>query len=133
MRTPGERVIQRIKQKRIVAMRTGHPTHSRHIIRRHGAAATGWRARAGRQVDDALAVGPRTRDPLRGSLADEQTVAGTADIFAARRRVADGGGLVALGTLDHVLVLLTRYVNHILAHLKYFQEFFRSLSYVAAE
>ena len=132
MRTPGERVVQRIKQKSIVAMCACHPTHSRHIIRRHRAAAAGWRARAWRQVDDALAVGPRTRDPLGCSLADEQTIAGTADVFAARRRVTDWGGLVALGTLDHVLVFLTRYVDHILAHLKYLR-IFRNLFHIAAK
>ena len=66
--------------------------HARH----HGRAAL--RVGGGGQVDDPLAVGPRTGDPQAGGAADQQAVAGTAHVLLAggRRphrleRAAQGG------------------------------------------
>ena len=46
---------------------------------------------------------PGTGDPLAAALTDQETVAGTPDIFPPRRGVPDGRGLVALGALDNML------------------------------
>lgn len=44
--------------------------------------------RARGQVDDPLAVGPRAGDALRRRLADQQTVAWTAHVLLAGRRIS---------------------------------------------
>jgi len=51
--------------------------------------------RVGCQVYDPLAVRARTSDALGTALADEETVAGAADVLAPRGRVSDGGSLIA--------------------------------------
>lgn len=70
-------------QERVVTVTAGDAAHARHREQRR-------RHRARRQIDDALAVGPRAGDPLGRALADEQTVAGTSDVLLARWRVPDG-------------------------------------------
>lgn len=99
VRAPGQVVLQRVKQERVVTVTAGDAAHARHREQRR-------RHRARRQIDDALAVGPRTGHPLGRALADEQTVAGTSDVLLARRRIPDGRGFIALGALDDVLFLL---------------------------
>ena len=96
-----------------MAVTAGDAAHSRHGGQR-------GRGRWGRrEVDNPLAVRPRASDPLAAALADEETVAGAADvpreggdkmrtasvqhILSARRSVSDGGGLVAGVALHHVL------------------------------
>jgi len=64
-----------------MAVTARDPTHAR-----HGGHRRGHRTR--RQVNDPLAVGPGTGDPLRRALADEQAVAWTAHILFARRRIS---------------------------------------------
>jgi hypothetical protein len=46
---------------------------------------------------------PGTGNPLRGALADEETVAGAPHVLPPWRGVPDGRGLVALAALHHVL------------------------------
>lgn len=99
VRAPGKVVLQCVEQERVVTVTAGDAAHARHR-------EEGRRHRARRQIDDPLAVGPRTGNPLGRALADEQTVAGTSDVLLARRRVPDGRGFIALGTLDDVLFLL---------------------------
>lgn len=70
-------------QERIVTVTTGDATHTGHRKQR-------WRHRTRRQVDDALAVGPRAGHPLGRALADEQTVAGAADILFTGRSISNG-------------------------------------------
>lgn len=90
-------------------MRAGDSAHSWNIgDRRVG-------GRAGGQVDDPLAVGARARDALGAALADEETVARATHVFTTRRGVTDRGRLVARGTLHNVLILFTRYIDHVLA------------------
>lgn len=108
VRAPGQIVLQRVKQERVVTVTAGDAAHARHREQRR-------RHRARRQIDDALAVGPRAGDPLGRALADEQTVAGTSDVLLARWRVPDGRGFIALGALDDVLFLLPGDVDQGLA------------------
>lgn len=96
---PSQVVLQRVKQERVVTVTAGDAAHARHREQRR-------RHRARRQIDDALAVGPRTGHPLGRALADEQTVAGTSDVLLARWCIPDGRGFIALGALDDVLFLL---------------------------
>lgn len=96
---PGQVVLQRVKQERVVTVTAGDAAHARHREQRR-------RHRARRQIDDALAVGSRTGHPLGRALADEQTVAGTSDVLLARRCIPDGRGFIALRALDDVLFLL---------------------------
>lgn len=109
MRTPGQAVVELIEQERVVAVAAAHATHARHrgSGRRHG---------TGRQIDDSLAAGPRTGDPLRRRLADQQAIARTADVLFAGRCIPDGGRLTAARTLDHMLVPFARDIDHALAH-----------------
>lgn len=89
-------------------MAAGDPTHSWH----------GWNGRRDgtrRQIDDPLAGRAGARDSLRRGLADQQTVARTANVLLAWGRIPDGSCLHAAGTLDDVLVALVRDVNHSLA------------------
>ena len=72
-----------------------------------------WRTRR-READDSLAVGPRAGDALAGVLTDEEAVARAADVLPAGGGVADGRGLGAVGTLDHVLIAFARYVDSVL-------------------
>jgi len=90
-----------------VTVCTRDPAHTRHI--RHWYRGGG----AGGQVNDPLTVRPWTGNPLRATLADKETIAGTADVLPPRGRVPDGRGLVTGITLDHVLVLLARNVDHV--------------------
>lgn len=115
-------------QKCIMAMPACHTTHSWHCWHR-------WSNRRWRKVDDALAIGPGTGDPLWGALADEQTIAGTSNVLFTGRRVSNRlwgetgettflwnhheGGIefpyrcfIALITLHHMLFSLPRDVNH---------------------
>lgn len=89
MGAPGQVVLQCVKQERIVTVTTGDATHTGHRKQR-------WRHRTRRQVDDALAVGPRAGHPLGRALADKQTVAGAADILFAGRSISNGRSLMAL-------------------------------------
>lgn len=66
------------------------------------------------QVYYPLTVGPRAGDPLGGDFADEQTVAGTADVLLSSRGVFNGRGLVADATLDDVLVDLSLHRDEVL-------------------
>ena len=75
---------------------------------------------------------PGACDPLTAALADEETVAGAADVLAAGRGVPDGRGLVAHTALDNMLqhqyytqpvltqsthlILLAADVDHVAAH-----------------
>lgn len=96
-------------QERITAMTTGHPAHPWH----GGNGRCHW---TGRQIDDPLAGRPGTGNPLRGGLADEQTVARTAHVLFAGRCIPDRSGLHAPWTLDNMLVPLVRDIDHALTH-----------------
>lgn len=86
---PGQVVLQCVEQERIVTVTAGNAAHAGHRQQR-------WRHRTRRQVDDAFAVGPRARHPLGRALADQQTIAGAADILFARRSISNWRSLIAL-------------------------------------
>lgn len=109
VRTPGEGVVESVEQEGVVAVSARHTAHPRYI--RCG--RDGGLARC--QVNDPLAVGPGAGDPLRGALADEETVAGATHVLPPWRGVPDGRGLVALAALHHVLVFFAGDVDHVLA------------------
>lgn len=124
-------------EKRVVTVGARDAAHARHRRhrRRHGTR---------RQIDDALAIWPRTRDALRRTLADQQTVARTAHVLFAGRCVSDGlcakgncslvgftekktiriiglscisyRRLFAVQTLDDVLLALGADIDHGVAH-----------------
>ena len=129
MRTPGQSIVESVEEEGVMTMSTGHPAHARHIGQgRRGGGSGG-------QVDDPLAVGPGTGDPLAAALAYQQTVAGTSHILPARRSIPDGCRLVARVALHNMLektsyilfpppspppyshlILLARDVYHVAAH-----------------
>jgi hypothetical protein len=106
VRTPGKGIVEGVEKEGVVAMRTSDPAHPRHLRDRN---RCGWR---GSQVDDPLTVWSGASDPLGAALADEEAVAGTSHILSARGRISDRGRFVAGVALHHMLVLLTRDVDH---------------------
>lgn len=68
------------------------------------------------QVDYPLTVRPRTGDPLGSDFADEQAVAGAADVLLPCWGVLNGCSLIADPTLDHVLVDLALHRDEVLTH-----------------
>jgi hypothetical protein len=111
VRTAGQRVVQSVEQKAVVAVRTINPAHSRDV----GQWSVDRRSRWS-EADDSLAIGPGARNALAGVLADEQAVARAPHVLSSRGRVPDGRGLGAAGALDHVLVALAGNVDGALAH-----------------
>lgn len=88
-----------------------------------GDAGSGWLGVGARwtrmnrtQIYYPLTVRPRTGDPLRSDFADEQAVAGAADILLPCRGVLNGGGFIANPTLHHVLVDLPLHGDEALTH-----------------
>jgi len=106
--TPSERIVEGVEQEGIVTVCTGHTAHSWNIGCGDGGGG------AGRQVDDSFTVRSGAGDLLGGALADQETVARTPHILAARWGVSDGRGLAATPALHHQLIFLARDVNHVL-------------------
>jgi len=109
VRAPGQGVVQRVEQERVVTVSTRDPTHTRHVGKR------GRGRRGGSEVDNSLAVGPWASNSLAAALADEETVAGTPDILAAWRSIPDRCCLVTRVALDNMLILLAGDVDHVAA------------------
>ena len=101
MRTPGQSIVESVEEEGVMTMSTGHPAHARHIGQGRGGGGSGG------QVDDPLAVGPGTGNPLAAALADEETVARAPHILPPGRGVPDGRGLIALRALDNMLQTMT--------------------------
>lgn len=109
----------------MTACNTTHAGYGRH----------GWRNWARSQINDSLAVGSRTCNALRRTLADQQTVAWATHVLLSRRcitnwlqemmnmnnldeicvKILTYGCLIALGALDDMLLPFIGNVNHSLA------------------
>lgn len=99
MRASGERPVSKLcPQESVAAVSTGDPRSGRLRVRA-GRTGVDWT-----QVYYPLTVWPGAGDPLGGDFADEQTVAGAADIFLPSRSVLYGRSFVTNAALHHVLV-----------------------------
>lgn len=108
--TPCERIIEGVEQESVDTVRTRYAAHSWNVWSRD------WNSSARCKVNYSLAVRPGACYPLRAALTDEKTVAGTSDVLPARRGVSDGRCLVTLAALHHMLILLSRDIDHILTN-----------------
>lgn len=118
MRTAGQGVVQRVKQKRIAAIAARDTTHSRHRGRSgaHARTTLSTGALGARQDDDSFAVGTRTGDSLTAGATYQQTVARASHVLFTGRGRTNRRRLLALVALDHVRFAGVAYVEHFAAH-----------------
>jgi len=109
VRAPRQGVVQCVEQEGVVTMRASDSAHAWNVWDRRVS------RRAGSQVDDPLTVWARAGDALRAAFADEETVARATHVLTTRGGVADRSRLIARGALHNVLILFTRYIDHVLA------------------
>lgn len=111
MWAPGQRPICELcPQEGVAAVSTGDASSSWLGVR------TGWTGMNWTQIYYPLTIWSGTGDPLGSDFADEQTVAGAANVLLPCWGILNGRRFIANRTLYHMLVDLALHRDHALAH-----------------
>lgn len=111
MWAPGQRpVCELCPQEGVAAVSTGDPGPGWLGVRT-GRTRMNWT-----QIDYPLTIWPGTGNPLGGDFADEQTVAGAANVLLPCWGVLNGRSFIADPALHHMLVDLTLHRDQTLTH-----------------